>query len=226
MAALIRSSGSESASEYHTGAKGHGAGTKYQKLTKEQKRPLRYFLAEKCPDEKDVANIVSLKQFRRAKLSRGADKLVIESIDCHHVRSQLSSTQAQARQSYCIAAHFSREISSQSEDTSDPRALNKVWHVYYGSIQKIVEVVFQLSRLRVAAVLTDVKWQHRMVEDHMLDLVYTDEKGHGMKTTEHASCIQRVIGFLDIEGRRYYLDPYRNETKIGRKAILQGCTKP
>lgn len=48
-----------------------------------------------------------------------------------------------------------------------------------------------------------------MVEEEDLDLVYSEDLRRGEQTTEHVLCIKRKIGFLDIDCRRYFLDPER-----------------
>lgn len=79
--------------------------------------------------------------------------------------------------------------------------------------------------MNVSAMFVDAKWQLDLIEDQGFDLLYAERKGRRQKTTEHSSCFQRVIDFLDIDGRRYYIDPVRFVDETAGRPSLKGVIK-
>lgn len=67
-----------------------------------------------------------------------------------------------------------------------------------------------------------VRWQYGLKQEERFGLVYNDEKGRGETITEPAGCIERVVGFLDIQSRRYYIARMRSVDDSEARAVLQG----
>lgn len=137
-----------------------------------------------------------------------------------------------ARQKCWVAATFaSDDCSSNTEIDSEDRL-----QVYYGCIHDIWVIGFKYRTpseqmmLSQDVCVTAVDWMKNLKRDFGSGLPYATIIGTGRKavlrnkerTLEDLSCIMRVIGFFDFDGRRYFLDPEERSLETGEGGTLFG----
>lgn len=88
------------------------------------------------------------------------------------------------------------------------------------------------SKVSEARGLVCVDWQYGLKAEDPADIPYArlhSQSGrkiarHKDRTVEDIWCIDRLIGFLDFNERRYYLDPKERKLRCCKEDVLRGFT--
>lgn len=172
-------------------------------------------------------SIDKVNEFKKVTLKKpGSAQLMIETESEFSRRAQRSA--GCARPKYCVAARFD----SMKSDNTDCGQHNE----FYGTVKEIWEVQFSFrvsqerSRCVHRVYLASFDWQYGLHDDEETDLVHTNLCTHPrrgsimdkVRTVESIWCIDRLIGFLDASGRRFYLDPMARKLKTCTEGLLCG----
>ncbi|CAN8066887.1 unnamed protein product [Agarophyton chilense] len=167
--------------------------------------------------------IVSVKAFKVAKLSNRSGSFTIESMDLFRARSE--TYQRTAGQMFSISAQFCTGNSQSSLYSTSASTFRVVQHLYYESVKRVLEDALKFGSVRVAAVFLDVKGYYNWLEDECSDLVYSDNIQSCEITIEHAQFIERVLGSLHLDERRYFIDPLQFQGEANIQVVLQGVRR-
>lgn len=157
-----------------------------------------------APENISCISIVAVKMHDNITIQEAGHNLKIETVGAFTTREQKSCYRA--RQRFCVAAHFFEE--------SDNSVLT-----FYGYVNEIWEVQYSYMDAAKASheettFLVRADWAYELEIDEEFQLVYSGNKGNKkmrkpkicFRSVEHVICIKRLIAFLDIRDRRYYID--------------------
>lgn len=192
----------------------------------------KYFSAEFGVDHTDVV-VLRMKKHKKASCANGSQKTVIEcQSDFRHREKKATYT---ARQRFCIAARFRCDGSDISNSTSESSADGDIFNfgVYYGYVKEIWEDISVSDKSTGTSkdytrILSQIDWQYGLSRDKRTDSVFTFLRHAGhirsvankKRTLEDIGCVERLIEFMDVGNRRYYLDPLEKAMK--RNGKLKG----
>lgn len=154
---------------------------------------------------------------KRGYLLRDNDKLRVETRTNFR---QTKETEENSRQKYYVACSF------KAQNTERPTECGTgccVSDVYYGTIEFLLQVQVQFSipcggfrkPSESTYNLVQIRWAYGLKRDKVSRVVYKAlsnvNSTNVIDTVEDVQCIQRVIGYMDHNRKRCFLDPeWRN----------------
>ncbi|KAI0556979.1 hypothetical protein FGB62_362g02 [Gracilaria domingensis] len=184
------------------------------------------FAHEVLPITAFDVELKSLKTFHNAEVVTESDSFKIETLS--EVRKREDDGGYRARQRCWVAAQFLLE-----NDASD---IENPYTVYYGCVNEIWQISVDYKRpseqithsTTMSAVRVD--WQYGLIINRRTGIpsvrlhgsVRRGSQRDRRRSIEDIGCVNRLIGFLDHDGRRHFLDPRRFELRSGRNLKLEG----
>lgn len=169
------------------------------------------FFKSLFPDKRGSLRVLRIKQHKKTRICKPAYDFLVETKKEFSQRENQSNFDS--RQKCCIVGVFGAEgvetgqsAGSVSEDDCSVEA-------FFGYIDEIWEVEASYkgtydTSLVDTQMLLRVDWEYGIIKDEGMEVLYKEghsTQGH-LRTVESVKCVDRLLGFMDVGLRRYFLD--------------------